>query len=102
MPCLHVPLEEGEALRPVVAAAARQVSRVVIVVLSGPGTRHLSRVTGSVAGHLFVTLGAVVAFGADKVLFLQVAVSLLQNGRRERAEEVHNILFRHLKKCSTA
>ena len=112
MPGLHVPLEEGGALRSVVAVAAREVPDVVVVVVvvsvvrdGGVVVGHrarafllqrrclrtqpLSRVIGSVAHNLFVVPSAVVAFGAYVVLRLEVVVPLLHNGRREKAEVAH-------------
>ena len=111
MPGLHVPLEEGGALRSVVAVAAREVPDVVVVVVVSVvrdggvvvghrarafllqrrclRTQPLSRVIGSVAHNLFVVPSAVVAFGAYVVLRLEVVVPLRHNGRREKAEVAH-------------
>ena len=113
MPGLHVPLEEGGALRSVVAVAAREVPDVVVVVVVVVSvvrdggvvvghrarafllqrrclrTQPLSRVIGSVAHNLFVVPSAVAAFGAYVVLRLEVVVPLRHNGRREKAEVAH-------------
>ena len=55
--------------------------------------RPLCRVGGSVTHNPFVVSGAVIALGAYEVLRLEVAVPLLQKGRREMAEATHISYF---------
>ena len=109
MPGLHVPLEEGQVLRSVVAVAARKVLDVIVVVADAVGscmlrcrrlgTRPLSGViAGNVAHYPYVVAGAVVTFGACEVLRLEVAVPLLHNGRLERAAAANIFFVENLKK----
>ena len=107
VPGLHVPLEEGQVLRSVVAVAARKVPDVIVADAVGScmprclrlGTRSLSGVTGNVAHYPYVVAGAVVTFGACEVLRLEVAVPLLHNGRLERAAAANIFFVDNLRKC---
>ena len=109
MPGLHVPLEEDQVLRSVVAVAARKVLDVIVVVADAVGscmlrcrrlgTRPLSGVIGNVAHYPYVVAGAVVTFGACEVLRLEVAVPLLHNGRLERAAAANIFFVDNLRKC---
>ena len=106
VPGLHVPLEEGQVLRSVVAVAARKVPDVIVADAVGScmprcrrlGTRSLSGVIGNVAHYPYVVAGAVVTFGACEVLRLEVAVPLLHNGRLERAAAANIFFVENLKK----